>query len=170
MSQLPQAMPVLSTSSTCAFTLKQEYPHVLDVDNSAVADQIYYVSRFLLKRVMEGKTLKLKSTPLRVLYHTPCHLERSGNVIFTLELLKLIPDLELIVLDSQCCGSAGTYGFKSENYDTSMKIGQSLFEQIRSQQADFIVSDCETCKWQLDENTQLETLHPITLLAKALAD
>ncbi|STQ75208.1 anaerobic glycerol-3-phosphate dehydrogenase subunit GlpC [Grimontia hollisae] len=168
--QLPQSMPVISTSSTCAFTLKQEYPHVLDVDNSAVADQIYYVTRFLLKRIMEGKTLKLKSTPLRVLYHTPCHLERSGNVIFTLELLKLIPDLELVVLDSQCCGSAGTYGFKTENYDTSIKIGQALFDQIRAQQADFIITDCETCKWQLDENTQLEAIHPITLLAKALAD
>ncbi|PML80453.1 anaerobic glycerol-3-phosphate dehydrogenase subunit GlpC [Enterovibrio norvegicus] len=170
MRDLPSPMPVLSTSSTCAFTLKQEYPHVLDVDNSAVADQIFYVTRYLLKRVMEGKKLNLKSTPLRVLYHTPCHLERSGNVIFTLELLKLIPDLDLVVLDSQCCGSAGTYGFKSENYETSMKIGQSLFEQVRAQEADFIVSDCETCKWQLDENTQLETLHPITLLARALAD
>lgn len=167
-SKLPERMPLISTSSTCTLTLKQEYPHVLDVDNSHINDNIYYISRFILKRVMEGKALPLKAMPLRVLYHTPCHLERSGNVIFTLELLKLIPGLELVVLDSQCCGSAGTYCYKTENYQTSMKIGQKLFNTIKQQQADFIISDCETCRWQLDENTQLETLHPISLLAMAL--
>lgn len=47
--------------------------------------------------------------------------------IYTLELLRQIPELEVIVLDSQCCGIAGTYGFKSENYATSQTIGAPLF-------------------------------------------
>ncbi len=35
-----------------------------------------------------------------------------GWTLYTLELLRNIPGLELTVLDSQCCGIAGTYGFK----------------------------------------------------------
>ncbi|STF83463.1 sn-glycerol-3-phosphate dehydrogenase (Anaerobic), K-small subunit [Escherichia coli] len=41
-----------------------------------------------------------------------------GWTLYTLELLRKIPGLELTVLDSQCCGIAGTYGFKKENYPT----------------------------------------------------
>lgn len=38
-----------------------------------------------------------------------------GWSLYTLELLRLIPGLQLEVLDSQCCGIAGTYGFKTES-------------------------------------------------------
>ncbi|OEE78839.1 anaerobic glycerol-3-phosphate dehydrogenase subunit GlpC [Vibrio ordalii] len=160
---------LLSTSSTCSFTLQQEYPHVLGVDNSKVVKQIEYVTRFLLKEFMSGNAPKIKPVNLKVVYHTPCHLERSGNVIFTIELLKMIPGLELVVLDSECCGLAGTYGFKEENYDVSMKIGAHLFDAIKTSQADYAITDCETCKWQIEENTALETIHPISLLAMAIA-
>ncbi len=53
-----------------------------------------------------------------------------GWTLYTLELLRKIPGLELTVLDSQCCGIAGTYGFKKENYPTSQAIGAPLFRQI----------------------------------------
>jgi glycerol-3-phosphate dehydrogenase subunit C len=161
---------IVSTSSTCAFTLREEYPHVLKIDNAKVADRIEYVTRFLLKAFMNGKTPKLKPVNKKVVYHTPCHLERTGGSLYTIELLKMIPGLELEVLDSQCCGLAGTYGFKTENYDTSMKIGEELFQKIRSANADYAITDCETCKWQIEENTDLTTIHPISLLAMALAD
>ncbi len=37
---------------------------------------------------------------------------KMGWTSYTLELIKRVPGVELIVLDSQCCGIAGTYGFK----------------------------------------------------------
>ena len=161
---------VVSTSSTCAFTLQSEYPHVLGVDNSKVVDHIQYITRFLLKEFMNGNAPAMKPLNKRVVYHTPCHLERSGNTLFTIELLKAIPGLELVVLNSECCGSAGTYGFKKENYTTSMKIGAGLFQQIAAEQADLAVTDCETCKWQIEENTKLECIHPISLIAQAITE
>ncbi|MDC0612489.1 anaerobic glycerol-3-phosphate dehydrogenase subunit GlpC [Vibrio sp.] len=161
-------LAVVSTSSTCSFTLQEEYPQVLGVDNQSVVNNIHYITKFLLMEFMSGNQPKMKSINKRIVYHTPCHLERSGGKMFTIELLKMIPGLDVVVLDSQCCGLAGTYGFKTENYDTSMKIGQGLFSQIAHSEADFAVTDCETCKWQIEENTHLECLHPISLLAMAL--
>ncbi|MFT7682326.1 MAG: glycerol-3-phosphate dehydrogenase subunit C [Moritella dasanensis] len=162
--------PILSTSSTCALTLKQEYPHVLNVDNSKISSKLDFITSFLLREFMNGNMPTLKPVNKTIVYHTPCHLERSGLAIFTIELLRTIPGLKVIVLNSECCGSAGTYGFKKENYEVSMKIGQGLFEQIKQANADFAITDCETCKWQIEENSDLETIHPVTLLAQCLSD
>ncbi len=162
------AAPILSTSSTCSLTLRDEYPHVLDVDNSAVRDNIQYITRFLLSEFMHGNQPKMKHLNLRVDYHTPCHLEKSGNQLYTIELLRAIPGITLNLLPSQCCGSAGTYGFKSENYETSIKIGQPVFDHISANKPDIVVTDCETCKWQIEENTQSEAIHPVSLIAMAV--
>ncbi len=164
------SIALLSTSSTCSFTLQEEYPHVLGVDNERVVDKIKYVTRFLLKEFMSGNLPVMKPLNKKIVYHTPCHLERSGGTVFTIEMLRMIPGLEVVVLDSECCGLAGTYGFKEENYDVSMKIGDDLFSKIRRSNADYAITDCETCKWQIEENTQLECIHPVSLLAEALVD
>ena len=65
---------------------------------------------------MPARRYRCDRLPLKVVYHTPCHMEKMGWSLYTLELLRLIPGLQLEVLDSQCCGIAGTYGFKTENY------------------------------------------------------
>ncbi|MFP9228845.1 anaerobic glycerol-3-phosphate dehydrogenase subunit GlpC [Pectobacterium cacticida] len=165
-----KSLAVVATSSSCTFTLRDEYPHLLGMDNGHVRDGVELVTRKLYRLLEdEGKTLALRQVPLRVAYHTPCHLERMGWTAYTLALLQRIPGLQLIMLDSQCCGIAGTYGFKKENYATSQGIGAPLFRQIEASGADIVVTDCETCKWQIEMSTSKPCEHPITLLASALA-
>lgn len=163
-----KSLPVIATSSTCTFTLRDEYPHLLNVDNQGLREHIDLATRWLWRKLEAGNTLPLRPLPLKVVYHTPCHMEKMGWTLYTLELLRQIPGLELTVLDSQCCGIAGTYGFKSENYPTSQAIGAPLFRQIEESGADLAVSDCETCKWQIEMSTSKRCEHPITLLATAL--
>ncbi len=162
-------LPIIATSSTCTFTLRDEYPHLLDVDNSDLRDRVELATRWIWKQLDAGKTLPLRRLPLKVVYHTPCHMEKMGWSLYTLELLRLIPGLQLEVLDSQCCGIAGTYGFKSENYAVSQAIGAPLFRQIEESGADIVVTDCETCKWQIEMSTRKRCEHPLTVLAQALA-
>ena len=161
-------LPVIATSSTCTFTLRDEYPHLLDVDNHDLRDNIELATRWLWRKLDDGAALPLKPLPLKVVYHTPCHMEKMGWSLYTLELLRRIPGIELQVLDSQCCGIAGTYGFKTENYPTSQAIGAPLFAQIEASGADLVITDCETCKWQIEMSTSKRCEHPITLLARAL--
>ncbi|MBV2189478.1 anaerobic glycerol-3-phosphate dehydrogenase subunit GlpC [Providencia rettgeri] len=165
---LEKHVPVVATSSTCTFTIRDEYTHVLDVDTSAMRDNIELATRYIYRLLEEGRELKLKHTPLKVAYHTPCHMEKMGWTSYTLELIKRVPGVELIVLDSQCCGIAGTYGFKKENYEVSQGIGAGLFRQIEESGADMVITDCETCKWQVEMSTSKKCEHPISLLAKAL--
>lgn len=165
---LERHLPVIATSSTCTFTLRDEYPHVLDVDTRPVRDSIELATRFIWKQLQAGRELQLKALPLRIAYHTPCHMEKMGWSLYTLDLLRRLPGVELVMLESQCCGIAGTYGFKSENYRTSQNIGTPLFEQIEASGVDLVVTDCETCRWQIEMSTSKRCEHPITLLAQAL--
>lgn len=163
-----KGIPVVATSSTCAFTIRDEYPHVLDVDTTQVREHVELATRYLYRLLDGGRELKLKSTPMKIAYHTPCHMEKMGWTPYTLALLQMIPGVELTVLDSQCCGIAGTYGFKKENYETSQGIGAGLFHQIEESGVDLVVTDCETCKWQIEMSTSKKCEHPISLLARAL--
>ncbi len=167
-----KGLNVLTTSSTCTFTIRDEYPHLLQVDNSAVRDSLMLATRYIYQMVESGQAqLRFKENyRARIAYHTPCHLEKLGWGIFSYELLKMIPGVEFILLDSNCCGIAGTYGFKKENYEASQAIGKPLFDQIGAVSPDFVACDCETCKWQLEMSTGYPVKHPVSILAEALAD
>lgn len=162
--------PVIAASSTCTFTMRDEYPHVLGVDNADVRDRIDLATRFIYKLVDSGavRLCFRDDVSLRVAYHAPCHMERLGWGFYSISLLRMIPSLQLTVLPSQCCGIAGTYGFKKENYATSQGIGAPLFEAIEKAGVEYVVTDCETCKWQIEMSTSRKVLHPISVLARML--
>ena len=107
-------MPVISTSSSCTFTIRDEYQHLLGVDNSEVRDYMELATKFIYKLINQDKVKLVfkKDYKAKVAYHTPCHMEKLGWGIFSTELIRMIPGVELTVLDSNCCGIAGTYGFK----------------------------------------------------------
>ena len=95
-------------------------------------------------------------------------MEKLGWSLFTKALVQMIPGVSLTVLDSSCCGMAGTYGFKKENYKYSQAIGEHLFGQIKALSPDFVCCECETCKWQIEMSTGRTVLNPIVILADAL--
>ena len=163
-------MPVISTSSSCTFTMRDEYSHLLGMDNSDVRDNIELATRFIYRLIDQGKVKLVfkKDYKAKVAYHTPCHMEKLGWGVFSTELLKMIPGLELTILDSNCCGIAGTYGFKKENYEVSQAIGKPLFDQIERIKPDYVACDCETCKWQIEMSTGRDVKNPISVLAEAL--
>ena len=169
-SVLEKNIPVIATSSTCTFTIRDEYPHLLDIDNADVREEVELATRYIYRLLSQKKTkLNFKTgQKIKVAYHTPCHMEKLGWAYYSIELLKLITNIELTILDSQCCGIAGTYGFKKENYKTSQDIGEPLFKQIEALDIDYVVTDCETCKWQIEMSTSKPCEHPISILANTL--
>ncbi|OOF65661.1 anaerobic glycerol-3-phosphate dehydrogenase subunit GlpC [Rodentibacter sp. Ppn85] len=163
-----KGLEVISEASSCALNLRDEYHHILGIDNAKVRPHIHMVTPFLYRLFKEGKTLPLKPVKLRVAYHTACHVEKAGWAPYTLEVLKQIPGLEIIMLPSQCCGIAGTYGFKAENYDTAQSIGKTLFDNINEGRFDYVISECQTCKWQIDMSSSITCIHPLTLLCMSM--
>lgn len=161
---------VLFTGSTCVFTMRDEYPHLLGVDNGAVRDSMMLATVWLARKVAAGEIRLVFRSDYRrrITYHTACHMQKLGWAIYSVNLLKSIPGVTFVPVDSQCCGIAGTYGFKKENYATSQAIGAELFGKLRRIAPDVVATDCETCKWQIESNTGLPVANPISIIAEAL--
>lgn len=162
--------PVLTTSTTCILTMRDEYKDVLGIDNSSIRDAISLGLRFIFEIIDSGKAKIVwkEGFKARTAYHVPCHMEKLGWSILTRELMGMIPGMDMTVLDSNCCGMAGTYGFKKERYEISQEIGAPLFRQIDEVAPDYVICECETCKWQIEMSTAFKVKNPITVLAEAM--
>lgn len=164
------SQPVLTTSSSCTLTIKEEYSTILDQDTSDIQSKVQMAVKWLYDRIDRGEVRLAfrKDFKMKAAYHTPCHLQKLGNQIYSIALLKMIPGLDLKVLEQRCCGISGTFGFKKENYAISQKIGSQLYENIYAANPEVVITDCETCKWQIEGACGIPVFNPISILAQVL--
>ena len=164
------AQPVLTTSSSCTLTIKEEYSTILDQDTSDIQSKVQMAVKWLYDRIERGEVRLAfrKDFKMKAAYHTPCHLQKLGNQIYSIALLRMIPGLDLKVLEQKCCGISGTFGFKKENYAISQKIGSQLYERIYAANPEVVITDCETCKWQIEGACGIPVFNPISILVQAL--
>ena len=164
------SQPVLTTSSSCTLTIKEEYSTILDQDTSDIQSKVQMAVKWLYDRIDRGEVRLAfrKDFKMKAAYHTPCHLQKLGNQIYSIALLRMIPGLDLNVLEQKCCGISGTFGFKKENYAISQKIGSQLYERIYAANPEVVITDCETCKWQIEGACGIPVFNPISILVQAL--
>ena len=117
----------------------------------------------------------------KIKFHPHCHQRAEGpasdgiptGTNATLELLRLCGyDVEL--MDTGCCGMAGTFGYEAEHYDLSMKVGElKLFPMLRDAAGPGnvnppVVSSGAACRMQIRQGTGVQAVHPILLVAKLM--
>lgn len=171
---------LVSAEPTATFAFKVHYPDYVNTpDCSLVANATRDLGEFLLRRRLDHPEAAPTAgplragpgardgAPLRIGYHQPCHLkaQQIGNP--SLELLREIPGVEVIDLAAGCCGMAGTFGMKAGTYDFSMAVGAPLFNRVAEVAPDLVVSECSTCRMQLQQATGRQAVHPVVLLAEA---
>ena len=165
--------PIIGTSTSCTLTLKEEAPELLDLTDEGT-EQLKLATWDIfewLREVHERGELPTDFRPLPLVlpYHAPCQLRAHRIGQPALEILGLIPQLELRESQARCCGIAGTYGYKSEKYQIAMDVGEELFRFVRAQgdELRFTACDSETCRWQLEHGTGVPSRHPVEVLAAA---
>jgi glycerol-3-phosphate dehydrogenase subunit C len=164
---------IVANSTSCGMTLKAKYRELLgldDPDTRAVSQAVYDICEYLVGLDDEG-ALNRSLAPIRAraLYHPPCQLMAHGVGLPALDLLALVPGLEIERSRAGCCGTAGTYGVKVEKYQIAMDVGQTLFDQVAESKPEFIVCDSETCRWHIAKSTGLPVYHPVQVLDRAYA-
>jgi glycerol-3-phosphate dehydrogenase subunit C len=164
---------IVGTSTSCTHTLKAEYREMLDLDDddaTAVASATWDICEFLVDLHEDGRLdTRFGRLDATLPYHAPCQLRGHGIGLPALDLFALVPGLEAVDLDHDCCGVAGTYGLKKEKYDIAMAVGEPLFRKIRESDAPVAACDSETCRWQIAQATARTVKHPIEILAEAYA-
>jgi glycerol-3-phosphate dehydrogenase subunit C len=163
---------IVGTSTSCTLMLKREALEILgmgdDEELRAVSERVFDICEYLLAMHDRGELrTDFRPVPERVVYHAPCQQQGHGIGKPALDLMALVPELEVIESDATCCGVAGTYGLKREKHDIAMKVGAGLFEQIAGAEPHGAVCDSETCRWQIQHATGVRTVHPVEMLHRA---
>ena len=167
-------LPIVSTSTSCSLMLKREAREILGEDSddlAVVSRHMFDICELLADLLAQGR-LDTSFAPLEltVPYHAPCQQRGHGIGPVALDLLGLIPGLDVVEQEAQCCGIAGTYGLKKEKYDIAMAVGRPLFESIAELGAGLAACDSETCRWQIAHATGVPVVHPVELLHRAYQD
>ena len=163
---------IVATSTSCGLMLKREAREILDLEDDedlrTVSAHTYDVCEFLLMLHDRGELrTDFKPVPMTIPYHAPCQQRGHGIGRPAVDLFALIPELEVVETDVECCGIAGTYGLKSEKYDIAMAVGAPLFRQVRETASEMAACDSETCRWQITSATGIPSVHPVEVLHRA---
>jgi Fe-S oxidoreductase len=169
---------IIGLEPSCLLTLRDEFL-VMGLGDAAqrLADSTFLIEEFLAREHRTGR-LRLPLSPLpqsRALLHGHCHQKAFDAVSPALTVLRLIPGLSVDLIESSCCGMAGSFGFEAAHYDISMKMAElSLLPAVRAASADtLIVADGTSCRHQIDDGTReagpREALHVVRVLERALA-
>ena len=160
---------ILFSSTTCGQMIRCEYPGFLKIAGAErLAARIFDVCEYLMMLHDRGElNVDFQPRKERLPYHVPCHLKSMGIGLPALDLLQLIPGLEVIEIDAGCCGLGGTYGFKKDLFDVSATIGEKLGKALKAFGASVAVSDCEGCRMEIRTLTGLKAVHPLQVLRDA---
>ncbi|WP_339102607.1 anaerobic glycerol-3-phosphate dehydrogenase subunit C [Haloterrigena salinisoli] len=167
---LEEGADIVASCSSCSMSLRQEYPELFDFeDTETVAANTWDAVEYL--RVHEDLEGELEETSVdgeEFAYHAPCHSRNQGLDGQTIELMELIDGIEAHDVGDSCSGISGTYGWKEENYETSMKIGEEMFEHMDDAPAETGLTECPTCSMQMEHGTGYEIKHTLEVLEAAL--
>jgi Fe-S oxidoreductase len=158
---------IVCTEPSAAICLKQEYPRLLDhPDVETVADRVMDAGAYL-ERLREEGRLRRPVAPLELTagYHQPCHLKALDCGTPLAGLVDLIPGMKLHRIEEGCSGMAGAWGLSKDNFVHSLRIGWGLISRMRMADLTVGLTECSSCKMQMEQGTQTPTLHPLKLLA-----
>lgn len=164
-----QGATVVCTEPAAALCLRDEYPRLLDhPEIESVANHTVEAGTFL-NNLHDAGRLKTNfgSLNLTAGYHLPCHLRALGEASPLQQLLKLIPQFNVRTIDAGCSGMAGAWGLSEQNFRTSLRLGWNLISRMRSEEFPLGVTECSSCKMQMEQGTPTPTIHPLKLLAFA---
>ncbi|MBW8714814.1 MAG: FAD-binding protein [Variovorax paradoxus] len=165
-------VPIVGLEPSCLLTLRDE-TLVMGFGKKAetVAKQALLFEEFIARELKAGR-FKLALTPATapILLHGHCHQKAFGAVSPILDVLRLIPGAEPELIESSCCGMAGSFGYEARHIDVSMQMAEaSLLPAIRARPDAIVVADGTSCRHQIGDGAQREAVHVAVLLERHLA-
>ena len=168
-----RGVPVVGLEPSCLLTLRDEF---LSYGYGEEAEQLsraaYLLEEFLVKEQLAGRLhLDLQALPTNeVLLHGHCHQKAFDAFTPVQTVLSWIPQIKVSVVESSCCGMAGSFGYEAEHYAASLAMAElALLPAVRNASAALVVADGTSCRHQIADGTQREALHVARVLALALS-
>ncbi|MGY6647547.1 FAD-binding and (Fe-S)-binding domain-containing protein [Wenyingzhuangia sp. IMCC45574] len=166
--------PLVGIEPSAILSFRDEYVRLAgDKENAKdLAKHTYTIEEFVSKEIVLGNIQSESFTNVskEVKVHVHCHQKSLSNSKHTFDMLNIIPNYEVRLMNTGCCGMAGSFGFEQEHYEVSMQMGEdTLFPKVRKASEDtIIVASGTSCRHQIKDGTQRNSLHAVTVLREAL--
>ncbi len=166
--------PLIGIEPSAILTFTDEYLRLADDHAAAtsIGKHTYLIEEFIQTEMKLGhiNSSQFTKDTKTIKFHGHCHQKALRNQSSSFDVLNLPTSYNVTLIPSGCCGMAGSFGYEKEHYDVSMQIGeQTLFPAIRKASSDVIIAANGTsCRHQIQDGTQREAYHPISILRKAL--
>jgi Fe-S oxidoreductase len=170
---------VLEPSSLAMF--RRDMNHLLDNRNEFERlrahsfEPVEYIAKLLEESARKpSDVFDVTKSPVgqRLFFHSHCQQKTIGAAAPTEKLLRDI-GFDVVTSSVECCGMAGSFGYKKDFYDLSMAVGADLFSQVtKAEQAGpsrALIASGTSCTEQLHAGLHRPVLHPIELLAPILS-
>ncbi len=168
-----QGLPIVGLEPSCLLSMRDEYHHLLPGDPKVgvVSDHCYTFEEFISKLAAEDQLhLPFTCQQRHLLMHGHCQQKALVGTVPTKQALTLPEGYQVDEIDSSCCGMAGAFGYETEHYDISMKMGERrLFPEVRDADDETIIVAAGTsCRHQIEDGTGKKALHPAQVLWQAM--
>ncbi len=164
--------PIIGLEPSCLLSMRDEFFSLgLGAEVGALGKNLYLFEEFLAREAQRGLTLPLKAREgSRILAHGHCHQKAFGLMKSIRKTLAMIAGGEFEIIESGCCGMAGSFGFEAEHYEASKKMGEiGLMPAARAAgPQDVIVADGFSCRHQISHISGRKAVHMAVLLRDAL--
>ena len=173
MPYIERGIPIVGLEPSCLLGMRDEFVSMMPTPQSAELALNAFLFEEFIARELDAGRFKLDLKPLpqkKALLHGHCHQKAFAAMPAVLRVLKLIPELQTELIESSCCGMAGSFGYDAEHYDVSMQMAEvSLLPKVREAAKDtLIIADGTSCRHQIHDGAQREAVHVARVLAQAL--
>ena len=158
---------IVGLEPSCLFTLRDEALAMGFGEKArTVSAQALLLEEFLAREARAGRFApSLKTAGAPILVHGHCHQKAFGAVTPLLDILRLIPGAVPELIETSCCGMAGSFGYDAGHYDISMQMAElSLLPAIRKNPGAIIVADGTSCRHQIGHGAGRDAVHVAVLL------
>jgi FAD/FMN-containing dehydrogenase/Fe-S oxidoreductase len=163
--------PILGLEPSCLSALSDDWPDLLPgPETRQIASAARYADAWLAEQAKAGRcSLELQPLNATAVLHGHCHQKALVGTGGTAAALRLVPGLDVSVLDTGCCGMAGSFGFEREHFDLSAKIaGLSLLPALEAAPDAIAVAPGTSCRHQIHDLANRRAVHPLQVLARQL--
>jgi FAD/FMN-containing dehydrogenase/Fe-S oxidoreductase len=167
--------PLIGIEPSAILGFRDEYIRLADDKASAekIAKNSFTFEEFLSKELEKGNIdTSLFTTAAKTLkIHGHCHQKALSGTHASFQVLNIPTNYSVTIINSGCCGMAGSFGYEKEHYKISMQVGEdTLFPKVRNTPEETqIVAAGTSCRHQIYDGTKRIAKHPITILKEALA-
>ena len=173
-SVISKESPLVGIEPSAILTFKDEYLRLADDKEKAksIANHTFTIEEFLANEIAIGNIISNQFTDQskEVKIHGHCHQKALSSTHATFQILNLPENYKPTILNTGCCGMAGSFGYEKEHYKVSMQVGEdTLFPKIRKTSIDTLIAAAGTsCRHQIKDGTKRLAKHPVTILKEAL--